>query len=275
MAARIWASIVLVLCMFSISNNYVSAGGLFGNEGAMVENSESILLRPEDALLESGKKWMLDRSVHVEYGEAASKLLNGSVSLLFTREKSEPRPQKYVVHFSTGEIGYWRVARGGTAGGILGTNMLSPVTLKSKNHRVVKRYEDAVLENPSTDILEIEVFSNQNRVRPRYRRSSSSTEKTSSEEGPVLVYQIPLAFGRVQKSSLVNDVPGVVRLLSGDVASSAVGHFSYSEHADVLESKARTVGQVHLKLSHGRGLVDPTWARGRRWFFQGRSKGNL
>ncbi len=190
------------------------------------------------------------------------------------------RSRKNIVHFSTGETGYWRVARGMGASRLLPKTDRNTATEEAKKSIVIKRYEDAVLENPSTEILEIEILSNRpsKRTRHRYKRNASPVHPRSgddSTQGPVLVYQIPVAFGRVQRGSLVNDVPGVVRLVSGEVAKNDIGDFSYSDHSDVMENKTQTVGYVNLRLMHGRGLVDPFWARGRQWFFHGRSKGNF
>lgn len=175
------------------------------------------------------------------------------------------------------------MGRGGT-GGILGniSSKLAPkkkvedVSIENRVHTVAKSYENAVLASPATEILEIEVLSNQPKsAKRRYRRTTTAQPTTPEPTGPVLVYQIPIAYGRVQKSSMVNDVPGVVRLLSGEVSKNDIGDFCYSEHSDVMEGKGLTVGSVNLKLKHGRGLVDPLWARGRQWFYKGRSKGNL
>jgi hypothetical protein len=207
-------------------------------------------------------------------------LLNGSASLIFTKEKDELlRSRKNIVHFSTGETGYWRIARG-----IRGSSLSAKKT-RNRDHEAVKksslikRYEEAVLSNPSTEILEIEVLLNQpSKKRHRYRRNVSSAQGASDDaphQGPVLVYQIPVAFGRVQRGSLVNDVPGVLRFVSGEVIKNDIGDFCYSDQSDVMEEKAKAVGRANLKLAHGRGLVDPFWARGRQWFFHGRSKGNF
>lgn len=70
-------------------------------------------------------------------------------------------------------------------------------------------------------------------------------------DGPIIVYSIPLAPGQYQPQSL--------RLGAG-VISWLPGPFSM---------KAKQVGGVRCDLEVGKGIVDPGWARGKRWWWKG------
>lgn len=251
----------------------------------------------------ASRQWSLERKVGTDddakskdpqnhaLKKAASRLMNGSTVLNFTQERSELRADKKVVYFSSGEIGYWRVARGGT-GGLLGMvkgatkskkASLNSATDASEKGESLKSqqvlpYEEAVLAQPSTLVVEIEVLSNQAAVRALTRPNRNKREIAAEADQPgshVFVYQIPIDFGRIQKGAIVSDVTGVVRLLPTEVAKSEIGGHRYSEHSDVLRSSPSclNVGTANLKIERGRGLVDPTWGRGRTWFYKGRSKG--
>jgi hypothetical protein len=162
------------------------------------------------------------------------------------------------------------------------SNIASAAGKGDNNHNIMMPYEEALLAESSTEVVEIEVLSNQAAVRgisrPGGVRSKKEFTAEANQAGThVIVYQIPIDFGRIQKGALINDVTGVVRLLPSEVAKTEIAGHKYSEHSDVLRTLPRClkVGSASLKVAHGKSLVDPSWGRGRQWFYGGRSKGIL
>ncbi|GMI13018.1 hypothetical protein TrLO_g11094 [Triparma laevis f. longispina] len=79
-------------------------------------------------------------------------------------------------------------------------------------------------------------------------------EVSSPSDGPIIVYSLPLSPGVYQPSSL--------RIGTG-VISWLPGPFSL---------KATEIGSAKCELEMGKGIVDSSWARGRKWWWKGMQK---
>mmetsp|Transcript_46412 Transcript_46412/g.68557 ORF Transcript_46412/g.68557 Transcript_46412/m.68557 type:complete len:271 (+) Transcript_46412:77-889(+) len=212
----------------------------------------------EEMLTSPQMEWKMERSVgnHGTKNKGAKGEMDGTTTLKFTQIKDELRPSKQIVLFSTGERGYWRVVK--PRDGVEKKKSRLPDSNGSAKSGVITPYEDAIGNDPKSRTLEIEVMGNR-----------------QDTDGPVLLYTIPIGYGRVQPTAVINDVRGLVRLLPGSVTQSVGRFHEYVENTDLMNSEGQKVGFASLTLPRGPGVVDSSWARGRQWFYKGRSRGNL
>ena len=81
---------------------------------------------------------------------------------------------------------------------------------------------------------------------------------------PLVTYSIPMGAGTTSPKSRVSQSNGVVSVFPNG-----------RKRKDGETSECIEVGSTSLHLNAGSGLVDPAWARGRKYFWKGRNVGQV
>ncbi len=81
---------------------------------------------------------------------------------------------------------------------------------------------------------------------------------------PLVTYSIPMGAGTTSPKSRVSQSNGVVTVFPKG---------RKRKQGEISESVE--VGPTSLHLNSGSGLIDPTWARGRKYFWKGRNVGQI
>lgn len=145
--------------------------------------------------------------------------------------------------FSTGEVGMWKVVK--------------PDTTTNSNSIDNTSYDDAV--KASSSCIEIEV--------PSTKRGDRS----------MLVYNFPMGTGSIQPLAVLVKTKGSVKYYPNGRSSPILSR-SYEEYGDDANSNAdggMEVGIASMHLKGGKPLVDPSWAKGRRWFWTKREQAGM
>lgn len=137
-------------------------------------------------------------------------------------------------------------------------------------------YERASMQSNAVQQQEVDLLTksyedNTAKIYPSHFVLEVFLPKTKACKGgnPLVTYSIPFGVGTTSPKTKVPQANGVVtvypngRKKSGTTALDDVG------------SQGIEVGRTSLHLKAGSGLVDPSWARGRRYFWKGRDVGTL
>jgi len=146
--------------------------------------------------------------------------------------------------------------------------------LNDKNRSIKKEIGTNVLEDSYEDCLkrlygkyvELEV------LLPRTKGMSKFISSRGGGPPPSVVYRVPIQGGHVNPFGMVSKSRATVTLYPEGrtlAASNASGLGASGAKRDVMIPLGMT--NVHLPL--GPGLVDPSWAKGRKLFWKGRSLG--
>lgn len=184
-------------------------------------------------------EWQVERVV--KNGNKAPKL-DGMCNIRFLSSKSTMSSGN-VALFSTGEVGIWKIVK-------------PEVEQKSIT---TCSYDEAIIA--SSNSIEIEVPSN--------KPGDRST----------VVYNFPMGSGSVQALAVIAKTKGTVKYYANGKASPILGYAS--EEYSVGGSGASSgdggieVGSASMHLKAGKPLVDPAWAKGRRWFWTKKEQGGM
>ena len=96
--------------------------------------------------------------------------------------------------------------------------------------------------------------------------------KNSNGPPPSLVYRVPITTGNVNPMGMVSKSRATVTLYP-KARPLAAANASGPGAAKIPRDLAIPVGLTNIHLPRGPGLVDPSWARGRKLFWKGRSVG--
>lgn len=172
-----------------------------------------------------------------------------------------------VALFSTGEVGRWTLtapeelaaaaaAEYDEAGFPSGSNLATPVGSPQQKQLIHTSYDEAL--RAYSACIEIEVPSN------------------NQDDNSLIVYNFPVGAGKVQRLAAVIKTKGSVkyypkgRASSSDLLSLGGGFGGGESDASGIE-----VGKVSMHIKGGKPIVDPSWAKGRRWFWTRREQGGM
>jgi len=148
-----------------------------------------------------------------------------------------------VALFSTGEVGMWKIVK----------------PEGSQKSITTCSYDEAILA--SSNCIEIEVPSN--------KPGDRST----------VVYNFPMGSGSVQALAVISKTKGTVKYYRNGKASPILGYTSqeYSVGGSGTSGgdDGIEVGSASMHLKAGKPLVDPAWAKGRRWFWTKKVQGGM
>mmetsp|Transcript_21793 Transcript_21793/g.44914 ORF Transcript_21793/g.44914 Transcript_21793/m.44914 type:complete len:317 (-) Transcript_21793:1291-2241(-) len=120
-------------------------------------------------------------------------------------------------------------------------------------------YETACLT--AHDRVEVEI------TLPRLRKSGKN---------PTVLYTFPISEGNLgDGSTYIPASGGTVKVFPNGRVKKEVDPFSKDAMKEVEEEGAIDVGKAYVHAAAGQGLVDPSWARGRAVWRQGRKVGVL
>lgn len=141
-------------------------------------------------------------------------------------------------------------------------------------------YERASMQTNAVQQQEVDLLTksyedNTAKIYPSHFVLEVFLPKTRACKGgnPLVKYSIPFGVGTTSPKSKVPQSNGIVTVYpNGRKKSSTASTTSLS---DEVSSQGIEVGRTSLHLKTGSGLVDPSWARGRRYFWKGRDVGTL
>ncbi|KAL7538452.1 hypothetical protein ACHAXR_010323 [Thalassiosira sp. AJA248-18] len=106
---------------------------------------------------------------------------------------------------------------------------------------------------------------------PKPKKSSSSILRSGGPP-PSIVYRVPIQSGHVNPMGMVSKSRATVTLYPKG-RTLAAANASGAGAASVQRDEAILLGLTNVHLPLGPGLVDPSWAKGRKLFWKGRSVG--
>jgi len=178
-----------------------------------------------------------------------------------------------VALFSTGEVGRWTLtapeeltaAGAGYSGGPprgypSSSNLATPATGSQQQQQLTHTsYDEAV--KAYNACIEIEVPSNNKKY-----------------DNSLIVYNFPVGSGKIQRLAAVIKAKGSVKYYpdgktsSSDLLSLGGG---LSGGGGGSDASGIEVGRVSMHIKGGKPIVDPSWAKGRRWFWTRREQGGM
>jgi hypothetical protein len=132
--------------------------------------------------------------------------------------------------------------------------------------------QSSAIQQQEADLLTRSYEDNTAKIYPSHFVLEVFLPKTRACKGgnPLVTYSIPFGVGTTSPKTKVPQANGIVTVYPN--GRKKAGSTSLDE---VAVSQGIEVGQTSLHLNAGSGLVDPTWARGRRYFWKGREVGTL
>ena len=109
--------------------------------------------------------------------------------------------------------------------------------------------------------------------------SGVSLSSSSSRPPPSVVYRVPIQSGHVNPLGMTSKCRALVtfyprgRTVVSSSSSSASGSSSNNNSNDNNNDVGINLGLTNIHLPLGPGLVDPSWSKGRKIFWKGRSVG--
>lgn len=165
--------------------------------------------------------------------------MDGKCTVRFLSSKDNMETGNLVL-FSTGEIGEWSVK--------------NPINIQQQQQGggaslVNLSYDNAI--RSTTPSIEIEV-------------SSSDSLKDRS----CVVYSFPIGAGSIQPLAVLAKSKGSVKYYPNGRSSPLIGEsYGVGSGQDYSDAGSIEVGTASMHLKGGKPLVDPAWAKGRRWFW--------
>ena len=202
-------------------------------------------------------EWQVERIVKNGSKHAKNPNLNGKCTVRFLTSKSSTmKGGGNVALFSTGEVGLWRVVQ---------PNMAPPNSQQAQQRKSLAScsYDEAV--KSSSPSIEIEVLSD--------KPGDRST----------VVYNFPMGSGSIQPLSVLVKTKGSVKYYPNGKTSPVLGMAS-EEYSVDSGNPGKTagggdggieVGSASMHIKGGKPLVDPAWAKGRRWFWTKREQSGM
>lgn len=129
-----------------------------------------------------------------------------------------------------------------------------------------------VVQQQEVDLLTKSYEDNTCKLYPSHFVLEVFLPKTRACKGgnPLVTYSIPFGVGTTSPKSKVPQANGVVTVYPKGRKKGGVGGTVGDESSPGIE-----IGRTSLHLRAGSGLVDPSWARGKRYFWKGRDVGTL
>ena len=126
--------------------------------------------------------------------------------------------------------------------------------------------QTSAVRSQTEDLLTKSYDENSSRFHPSHLVLEVFLPKTRSCKGgnPLVTYSIPMGAGTTSPKARVSQSNGVVTVFPNGRKKKG------GESSEAIE-----VGSTSWHLNKGAGLIDPTWARGRKYFWKGRNVGQI
>ena len=127
--------------------------------------------------------------------------------------------------------------------------------------------QSSAVQQQEKDLLTKSYEDNSSKLYPTHFVLEVFLPKTKACKGgnPLITYSVPFGAGTTSPKSKVAQANGVVTVYPNGRKRKGNGEVS----------EGIEIGQTSLHLNAGSGLVDPAWAKGRRYFWKGRTVGTL
>ena len=127
--------------------------------------------------------------------------------------------------------------------------------------------QSSVVREQEKDLLTKSYEDNSSKLYPSHFVLEVFLPKTKVCKGgnPLVTYSVPFGTGTTSPKSKVAQANGVVTIYPNGRKRTSSGEVS----------QGIEIGKTSLHLNSGPGLVDPSWAKGRKNFWKGRSVGTL
>lgn len=127
--------------------------------------------------------------------------------------------------------------------------------------------KSSAVQQQDKDLLTKSYEDNSSKLYPSHFVLEVFLPKTKACKGgnPLVTYSVPFGPGTTSPKSKVAQANGVVTVYPNGRKKKGSGEVS----------EGIEVGRTSLHLNSGAGLVDPAWARGKKFFWKGRNVGTL